>query len=533
MDTMFCFQCEQTAGCTGCTSAAGVCGKKAPTARLQDELTGALVGLARTVRASEAGVAAVRPATDDLVMEGLFATVTNVDFDDEELRRLIGRVHAERARIAEAAGTEASPDYELDELWNAQEDVRSLKSLVLFGLRGMAAYAYHAMALGYRDEAVSAFLYEGLAPLADAEAGADTLLPLAMKVGEVNLACMELLDRANTETFGTPEPTQVARTVEPGPFIVVSGHDLHDLKLLLDQTAGRGVNVYTHGELLPAHAYPELKRYPHLKGNLGTAWQNQRTEFADLPAPVLFTTNCLMPPAKSYADRVFTTGPVAYPGAAHIGMKEEGGKDFGPVIERALELGGFSEPHAVAADEGSEFTTGFGHGTVLGVADTVVDAVKQGAISHFFLVGGCDGARAGRNYFRDFVQQVPEDSVVLTLACGKFRFNDLDLGTIGGLPRLMDMGQCNDAYGAIKVAIALAEAFGCGVNDLPLTLVLSWYEQKAVCILLTLLHLGIKGIYLGPTLPAFVSPAVLDVLVREFDVHPVSTPEQDLAAILG
>ena len=293
------------------------------------------------------------------------------------------------------------------------------------------------------------------------------------------------------------------------------------------------MNVYTHGEMLPAHAYPELKRYPHLKGNLGTAWQNQRKEFADLPAPVLFTTNCLMPPAKSYADRVFTTGPVAYPGAAHIGMNEGGGKDFGPVIERALELGGFSEPHAVAADEGSEFTTGFGHGTVLGVADTVVDAVKQGAISHFFLVGGCDGARAGRNYFCDFVQQTPEDSVVLTLACGKFRFNDLDLGTIGGLPRLMDMGQCNDAYGAIKVAVALAEAFGCGVNDLPLTLVLSWYEQKAVCILLTLLHLGIKGIYLGPTLPAFVSPAVLDVLVREFDVHPVSTPEQDLAAILG
>ena len=533
MDTMFCFQCEQTAGCAGCTSAAGVCGKKAPTARLQDELTGALVGLARTVRASESGAAAVRPATDDLVMEGLFATVTNVDFDDEELRRLIGRVHAERARIAEAAGTEAAPDYELDELWNAQEDVRSLKSLVLFGLRGMAAYAYHALALGYRDEAVSAFLHEGLASLADAEAGADVLLPLAMKVGEVNLACMELLDRANTETFGTPEPTQVARTVEPGPFIVVSGHDLHDLKLLLDQTAGRGVNVYTHGEMLPAHAYPELKRYPHLKGNLGTAWQNQRKEFADLPAPVLFTTNCLMPPAKSYADRVFTTGPVAYPGAAHIGMNEEGGKDFGPVIERALELGGFSEPHAIAADEGSEFTTGFGHGAVLSVADTVVDAVKQGAISHFFLVGGCDGARAGRNYFRDFVQQTPEDSVVLTLACGKFRFNDLDLGTIGGLPRLMDMGQCNDAYGAIKVAVALAEAFGCGVNDLPLTLVLSWYEQKAVCILLTLLHLGIKGIYLGPTLPAFVSPAVLDVLVREFDVHPVSTPEQDLAAILG
>ena len=359
------------------------------------------------------------------------------------------------------------------------------------------------------------------------------LLPLAMKVGEVNLACMELLDRANTETFGTPEPTQVARTVEPGPFIVVSGHDLHDLKLLLDQTAGRGVNVYTHGEMLPAHAYPELKRYPHLKATLAPLG---RTSARNSPTCRARAVHHELPHAARQVLRRSRVHhrPCGVSRAAHIGMNEGGGKDFGPVIERALELGGFSEPHAVAADEGSEFTTGFGHGTVLGVADTVVDAVKQGAISHFFLVGGCDGARAGRNYFRDFVQQTPEDSVVLTLACGKFRFKRLGFGApIGGLAALMDMGQCNDAYGAIKVAVALAEAFGCGVNDLPLTLVLSWYEQKAVCILLTLLHLGIKGIYLGPTLPAFVSPAVLDVLVREFDVHPVSTPEQDLAAILG
>jgi len=355
------------------------------------------------------------------------------------------------------------------------------------------------------------------------------LLPLSLKVGEVNLRCMELLDRANTETFGTPEPTTVTRAVEAGPFIVVSGHDLHDLKLLLDQTEGRGVNVYTHGELLPAHAYPELKRYAHLKGNVGTAWQSQRVEFADLPAPVLFTTNCLMPPAASYADRVFTTGPVAYPGMMHVEAAPDGGKDFEPLIQRALELGGY----AAATDTTGTFTTGFGHSAVLGVADTVVDAVKQGAISRFFLVGGCDGARPGRSYFRDFVQQAPDDSIILTLACGKFRFNDLDLGTIGGLPRIMDMGQCNDAYGAIRVAVALAEAFDCGVNDLPLTLVLSWYEQKAVSILLTLLHLGIRGIYLGPTLPAFVSPGVLDVLVREFDVRPITTPEEDLKAILA
>ncbi|WP_080801469.1 hydroxylamine reductase [Arabiibacter massiliensis] len=519
--TMFCFQCEQTAGCAACTGAAGVCGKTAATAQVQDELTGALVGLALTVEAAKAAGGtdtAARTGADDVAMEGLFATLTNVDFDDASLRALIDRAHAERDRIAAAAGISAAPDYDLARLWNAPEDVRSLKSLVLFGLRGLAAYAYHAAALGYRDEAVSAFLHEGLAALADDAAGADALLPLALRVGEANLRCMELLDQANTETFGTPEPTQVARTVEPGPFVVVSGHDLLDLKLVLDQTAGRGVNVYTHGELLPAHAYPLFKQYPHLKGNLGTAWQNQREEFADLPAPILFTTNCLMPPAASYADRVFTTGPVAFPGMARIGAD----KDFGPVIERALELGGFAEPQAIAAEAGAELTTGFGHGTILGVADAVVDAVKQGAISHFYLVGGCDGARPGRSRFREFVQQTPADSVVLTLACGKFRFNDLDLGTVAGLPRLMDMGQCNDAYGAIRVALALAEAFECGVNDLPLTLVLSWYEQKAVSILLSLLHLGIKGIYLGPTLPAFVSPAVLDVLVREFDVRPLS-----------
>ena len=497
--TMFCFQCEQTAGCTGCT----VCGKQASTAVLQDEVTGALVALARTVRAAGMNGDARRTA-DDLAMEGLFATLTNVDFDDAALADLLARVHAERDSVAASAQVGAAPDYDLAMLWNAPEDARSLKSLVLFGLRGLAAYAYHAAALGYRDDAVSSFLHEGLAALADDEADADVLLPLSLKVGEVNLRCMELLDRANTETFGTPEPTTVTRAVEAGPFIVVSGHDLHDLKLLLDQTEGRGVNVYTHGELLPAHAYPELKRYAHLKGNVGTAWQSQRVEFADLPAPVLFTTNCLMPPAASYADRVFTTGPVAYPGMMHVEAAPDGGKDFEPLIQRALELGGY----AAATDTPGTFTTGF-------------------------LVGGCDGARPGRSYFRDFVQQAPDDSIILTLACGKFRFNDLDLGTIGGLPRIMDMGQCNDAYGAIRVAVALAEAFDCGVNDLPLTLVLSWYEQKAVSILLTLLHLGIRGIYLGPTLPAFVSPGVLDVLVREFDVRPITTPEEDLKAILA
>jgi hydroxylamine reductase len=340
---------------------------------------------------------------------------------------------------------------------------------------------------------------------------------------------MELLDKANTETYGNPVPTTVSLQVEKGPFIVISGHDLRDLQLLLQQTEGKGINIYTHGEMLPAHAYPELKKYSHLKGNFGTAWQNQQKEFANLPAPVLFTTNCLMPPKDSYADRVFTTEVVSFPGMVHIGEE----KDFTPVIEKALELGGFdTDQEFTGINGGKTVTTGFGHNTVLSVADTVIGAVKAGDLKHIFLVGGCDGARTGRNYYTEFVKQTPADTAVLTLACGKYRFNDLELGTIGGLPRIMDMGQCNDAYSAIKVAVALAEAFGCGVNELPLTLVLSWYEQKAVSILLTLLHLGIKNIYLGPTLPAFISSNVLDFLVKNYEIHPITTPEQDLAEIL-
>ena len=533
MGDMFCFQCEQTAGCTACTGRAGVCGKEAETAILQDEVTGALIALAEMVRGAAAqagsGGAARTEATDDLVMGALFATLTNVDFDNADLEGIVERVHAEKSRIARSANVEGVSDFSMSNLWEAQEDVRSLKSLILLGLRGMAAYAYHAAVLGYRDESVTAFIYEGLAAIAS-DAGQDVLLPLVLKVGEVNYACMELLDAANTDAFGTPAPTEVTMEVEAGPFIIVSGHDLHDLKLLLEQTEGTGVNVYTHGEMLPAHAYPELKKHPHLKGNFGTAWQNQRTEFEDVPAPILFTTNCIMPPAESYADRVFTTGVVAYPNMVHVGAD----KDFSELIGRAQELGGYRDNRTFAGiNGGTTLLTGFAHGTVLSVADTVVDAVKQGAISRFFLVGGCDGAKPGRNYYTEFVKRAPEDSIILTLACGKYRFNDLDLGTIGGLPRIMDMGQCNDAYSAIRVAVALAEAFECDVNDLPLTLVLSWYEQKAVCILLTLLYLGIKDIYLGPTLPAFVSPGVLDVLVQQFGIRPISTPEEDLAAICG
>ena len=357
----------------------------------------------------------------------------------------------------------------------------------------------------------------------------EELLPIVMEVGKYNLACMELLDQANTETFGAPVPTEVPLTVEKGPFIVISGHDLLDLKLLLEQTEGKGINVYTHGEMLPAHGYPELKKYLHLKGNFGTAWQNQKKEFAGIPAPVLFTTNCLMPPAGSYADRVFTTEVVSYPEIVHIGAD----KDFTPVIEKALALGGYTEDQPFAGINGGRtVTTGFGHDAVLGLADRIVEAVKAGDIRHFFLVGGCDGARPGRNYYTEFVKQTPEDAVVVTLACGKYRFNDLDLGTIGGLPRLMDIGQCNDAFSAIKIATALADAFGCGVHELPLSMVLSWYEQKAVCILLTLLYLGITDIRLGPTLPAFISPNVLSYLVEHYHIAPVSTPEEDLKALL-
>ena len=526
---MFCFQCEQTAGCTGCTGKAGVCGKTADVAELQDELTGALIGLARATDADTP----VNADTWRLMIEGLFTTVTNVNFNEKTIRELIEQVHAERERLApncSGCGSRCGrdDDYDMNLLWNAQEDIRSLKSLILFGVRGMSAYAHHAMVLGYTDEEVNRFFAKALFAVGE-DWGMDALLPIVMEVGEKNLKCMALLDKANTESYGTPAPATVPLTVEKGPFIVITGHDLHDLKLLLEQTEGKGVNIYTHGEMLPAHGYPELKKYAHLKGNFGTAWQNQQREFADIPAPVLFTTNCLMPPKASYADRVFTTAVVSYPEMTHIGED----KDFTPVIEKALELGGYNEDKPFTGiNGGGTVMTGFGHGAVLGVADQVIEAVKSGAIRHFFLVGGCDGARPGRNYYTEFVKQTPADTVVLTLACGKFRFNDLDLGTIGGLPRLMDVGQCNDAYGAVKIALALADAFGCGVNDLPLSLVLSWYEQKAVCILLTLLHLGIRNIRLGPTLPAFLSPNVLNYLAENFHIAPVTTPEEDLKMLL-
>ncbi len=521
MSDMFCFQCEQTVGGKGCTRT-GVCGKNADVANGQDELTCALVGLARAAgNVKNAGRQA-----DELMLQGLFTTITNVSFDIDRIKEMTELVEKEKARLGGADNLAS------DTLWRGDADIVSLRSTLLLGLRGMAAYGWHAYVIGKEDPEVTAWFYKGMRTLGEANT-VDEWLSLLMEFGQVNLKCMALLDEANTGIFGHPVPAKVTTNVEKGPFIVISGHDLHDLKQLLDQTGGKGINIYTHGEMLPAHGYPQLKKYAHLKGNFGTAWQNQQKEFENVPGAFLFTTNCLMVPRASYSDRVFTTAVVAYPSLVHI-PDINGKKNFTPVISKALELGGWPEDrHFTGINGGSVLTTGFARNTVLGAADTVIQAVRDGAIKHFFLVGGCDGAKPGRNYYTEFVQKTPKDTVILTLACGKFRFNDLDLGEIGGLPRIMDMGQCNDAYSAIQVAAALAGAFNCGVNELPLTLVLSWYEQKAVCILLTLLALGLRNIYVGPTIPAFFSSNVLNVLVEKFGLKPTTTADADLKAILG
>lgn len=501
--SMFCFQCEQTAKGQGCT-VVGVCGKQPDTANIQDKIISSLIELAQNSEPND--------ETTKTIIDGLFATITNTNFDNNSLKKMIEH-----------------PNFDLQELWHGEDDIRSLKSLILFGLKGMAAYAHHAWVLGYKDEDVNNFFYEALSAI-PSDLSQDELTALVLKTGEVNLKCMELLDKANTETFGNPEPTKVSMEIEAKPFIIVTGHDLMDLKLLLEQTKDKGINIYTHGEMLPAHAYPELKKYSHLKGNFGTAWQNQQKEFANVPAAILFTTNCIMPVKDSYKDRVFTTSVVHYPECKFIGED----KDFTPVIQKALELGRYSEPQKMCGINGGEIlTVGFGHNAVFSVAYKIVDTIKSGNLKHIFLVGGCDGAKVGRNYYTKFVELVPKDSIVLTLACGKYRFNDLDLGTIGEIPRLLDMGQCNDAYSAIKVAMELAKVFDCSVNELPLSIVLSWYEQKAVCVLLTLLSLGIQNIKLGPSLPVFVSPNVLKLLVDKFHIAPITTPEEDLKELLG
>ncbi|OQX11517.1 MAG: hydroxylamine reductase [Desulfobulbaceae bacterium A2] len=543
---MFCNQCEQTAKGTGCT-AIGVCGKNEDVAALQDLLIHATQGLA--LYAHEGRRLGIVDADCDLfTFEAIFATLTNVDFDPTQFQRRIARAvelrEAMKARVAAAGGkisfSEAAATFapaatveglvsqgvalnlipSLDE----NTDLRSLKQILLYGLKGIAAYADHAAILGQRDDAVAGFMYEALVTLMQPGLTVDACVAAAMKAGEINLRTMELLDAGNTGTYGHPVPTSVPLGAKKGKAILITGHDLHDLELLLKQTEGKGISVYSHGEMLPCHGYPELKKYAHFYGHYGTAWQNQQKEFPEFPGAILFTTNCIQKPRDAYKDRVFTTGLVGWPGCTHIS-----GKDFSPVIEKALAMEGFPAD----SDKGSVLV-GFGRNTVLGVADKVIAAVQSKAIRHFFLVGGCDGAKPGRDYYTRFVEQVPSDCMILTLACGKFRFFDKNLGDIGGIPRLLDVGQCNDAYSAVQIAVGLAKAFNCGVNDLPLSLILSWYEQKAVAILLTLLYLGIKDIRLGPSLPAFISPAVLDVLVQTFDIKPVAaTPEEDLKTILG
>lgn len=524
MSDMFCFQCEQTARGEGCTTR-GVCGKSAVTALLQDRITNALVRLSCRVKDRQPSEAEI-----DLVLDGLFATVTNVDFEDSSLEEFIAAIDAEVAK-----GGELNPDCKAAQfnvavnVWAAQEDIRSLKSLILFGIRGIAAYEYHARQLGATNLEVVTFLFDALRALARTE-DANELTDMVFETGMINLKAMEDLNKAHIAHYGKPRPIEVSLEVQPGPFIVISGHDLNDLEKLLEQTRDKGVDVYTHGEMLPAHGYPLFSTYPHFKGHFGTAWQNQQKEFDGVPGAFLFTTNCIMPVKESYRENVFTTGVVHFPGTVHIGED----KDFTPVIERALELGGYSEPtQFTGINGGTTVMTGFGHDAVLSHAETIIEGVQSGAIKHFMLVGGCDGAKPGRNYYTELVKQAPEGTIVLTLACGKFRFNDLNIGEIAGLPRIMDVGQCNDAYSAIQIALALADAFKCGVNDLPLSIVLSWYEQKAVSVLLTLLALGITDIRLGPTLPAFVSPAVLNLLVEKFKIAPTTTPEEDLKAIFA
>jgi hydroxylamine reductase len=542
---MFCYQCEQTAKGTGCT-VQGVCGKSPEIAALQDLLIYSLMGLSQ-VAVEGRKVAVSDNDVNVFTVKAAFSTLTNVDFDPDRFIDLIKQSATLREKlktqVKSAGGNVGWSDgpatfqlkTSLDDLVKQGEqvgiksypgddpDILSLKHTVLYGIKGVSAYADHALILGQEDESVYAYVHEGLAAIQRDDLGVDDWVKMALRCGEAAYKAMELLDAGNTNTYGHPVPTKVPLGYKKGKAILVSGHDLKDLEELLNQTEGKGINIYTHGEMLATHGYPKLKKYPHFYGQFGTAWQKQMKEFADFPGAILMTTNCIQRPQNVYKDNLFTSGMVGWPGIPHISNL-----NFQPVIDRALELPGFEEDHVK-----QEVTVGFARNAVLGVADKVIEAVKSGDIRHFFLVAGCDGAKPGRNYYTEFVEKVPKDCIVLTLACGKYRFFDQDLGDIGGIPRLLDAGQCNDSYSAIQIASALAKAFDVEVNKLPLSLIISWYEQKAVCVLLALLHLGIKGIRLGPSLPAFLTPNVLDTLVKNFDIKPISSPEEDLKAILG
>lgn len=547
---MFCYQCEQTAKGTGC-DAFGVCGKDPKTAALQDLLLYLTKGVSMYAHRAVV-LGAQDAAVDKFVIESLFTTITNVNFDPARLEGIIRegvavRNTAKALYDGAALKAGATPEKltgpavwqtaaDLDGLVAQGEelvlskdlaargaDLVGLENLILFGLKGMAAYADHARVLGIVDLKVNAFFHEALDFLTQPDLGVDALLGMALRCGEVNIRVMEILDEANTGTYGHPVPTPVRVSAVKGKAILVSGHDLKDLEELLKQTEGSGINIYTHGEMLPTHGYPGLKKYSHFVGNYGGAWQDQQKEFAAFPGAILMTTNCIQKPAETYKSRIFTCGLVAWPGVVHITDR-----NFKPVIDAALAAPGFAE-----TEPEKTILVGFGRNAVLGAAPKVIELVQAGKIRHFFLIGGCDGAKSGRNYYTDLATQVPKDCVILTLACGKYRFNKLEFGDIEGIPRLLDIGQCNDAYSAIQIAVALAGAFECGVNDLPLSMILSWYEQKAVVILLTLLSLGIKNIRLGPSLPAFITPNVLAFLVENFNIMPITTAEEDLKAILG
>lgn len=547
-NAMFCYQCEQTAGSKGCTKV-GVCSKDPDIAKLQDVLVYLCKGIGFYATKNIEKGEEISQEMSEFFSECVFSTLTNVNFDSERFVDYIKKANKVKAELKERAGDIGEAPEGADfiapetrgEILNISSranlgvmddedldmDIRSLREFLIYGVKGMGAYNHHANVLGKFDEEVANFLYKAMASTLDRSLSVEDFFDLNMELGKENLKCMALLDAANTGSFGNPEPTDVLITKKKGPFIVVSGHDLRDLGDLLEQTKDRGVNIYTHSEMLPCNAYPELKKYPHLVGNFGGAWFEQQEEFDDLPGAVLMTSNCLMKPRDSYSDRIFTSSVVGWPDMEHI-ETIDGKKDFTPIIEKALELGGFEKD-----EEEKTIPIGFGRNTLISNAGAIVDAVKAKEINHFFLIGGCDGARPGRNYYTEFAEKTPKDTAILTLACGKYRFNKLDLGTIAGFPRVLDCGQCNDAYTAIEVVLALSEAFECDVNDLPLSIILSWYEQKAVAILLTLLYLGIKDIYLGPSLPAFVSPNILQVIVDKFNLTPISTPEEDLKSILG
>jgi len=537
---MFCYQCEQTAQGTGCTKI-GVCGKQPDVAALQDLLVYVLKGLSQyAVEARKKGI--VDNEVNVFTVKALFSTLTNVDFDADRFVKLIKQCvelkeqmkkktsisisdgpAAFKAAAGKADLVKQGEGVGVKSDTSINPDIKSLQDTLMYGIKGVAAYADHAQILGQQDDKVYAFIQNALVATLNKSLGLNDWVGLVLKCGEINLRSMELLDAGNTGTYGHPVPTTVPLDAKKGKALLVSGHDLKDLEAILKQSEGKGMNVYTHGEMLPTHAYPKLKQYSHFYGHYGTAWQNQHKEFGAFPGAIVMTTNCLQKPQESYKDRIFTVGMVGWPDVKHIA---DG--NFKLAIDKALALPGFP-----ADVPGKAVTTGFGRNTVMSVAGKVIEAVKNKQLRHLFLVGGCDGAKPGRNYYTEFVEKVPKDCVVLTLACGKFRFFDKELGDIGGIPRLLDVGQCNDAYSAVQIAVALAKAFNVGVNDLPLSLVLSWYEQKAVAILLTLLHLGIKNIRLGPSLPAFMTANVLDVLVKNFNIQPITTPDQDLKAILA